>query len=238
MEAIVLAGGFGTRLRHLVPDVPKPMAPVYGHPFLKYIFDYLLENGITHIVLATGYKSEAILSYFGDEYRGTKITYSNEDTPLGTGGAIKKALGCCEEKNVFIINGDTYFDVNLNHMKQFHTENNCSVSIAVKSMKNFERYGAVIIEASRITKFEEKKPTAEGKINGGIYLVDNKIVNSVDAESFSFEKEVLETGLVDIYAFESNGYFIDIGVPEDYYKAQIDFEKLQKSRLKVGSNHL
>jgi len=120
METIILVGGFGTRLSHIVSDVPKPMIPVNGKPFLKYLFDYLLKNGVTYIILAVGYKSEIIQKYFGDDYKGISITYSVENTPLGTGGAIKKALDCCNEKYVFIVNGDTYFDVDLKQMKDFH----------------------------------------------------------------------------------------------------------------------
>lgn len=224
MEAIILAGGFGTRLSHIVTDVPKPMAKVSGHPFLNYIFEYLLQNDIKHIILAVGYKAKTIQDYFGNNYKGIPITYSMEDTPLGTGGAIKKAISYSKGDNTFIVNGDTYFDVDLKNMNTFHHDNNSDISIAVKPMSNFERYGSVVIDGNRIKKFEEKKPTLKGKINGGIYLINNKILNSVKEESFSFEKVVLESGLVPIYAFESNGYFIDIGVPEDYYKAQEDFE--------------
>ncbi|NLK96424.1 MAG: NTP transferase domain-containing protein [Clostridiales bacterium] len=226
MEAIVLAGGFGTRLSHIVSDVPKPMAPVCGQPFLKYIFDHLLKNGVNNIILAVGYKAEIIQQYFGNNYNGINITYSCEDTPLGTGGAIKKALKFCKEDNVFIINGDTYFDVDLKKMKSFHSEKDSELSIVVKPMNKFERYGAVVIENDKIKRFEEKKSTLKGKINGGIYLINSKMMNAVDEKSFSFEKVILESGLVEIYAFESNGYFIDIGIPEDYYRAQIDFEKM------------
>lgn len=223
MEAIILVGGFGTRLSHIVSEVPKPMAPVNGSPLLKYIMDYLGKNGITHVVFAAGYKAQVIQNYFEDCYQGIKIIYSIEDMPLGTGGAIKKALDCCNEKNVFIINGDTYFDVDLKSMKNFHAEMDSSLTIAVKPMSNFERYGSVIIENRRIVKFEEKRLTASGKINGGIYVIKKEILDGIEKVSFSFENDILEGCIVDIHAFESNGYFIDIGVPEDYYKAQEDF---------------
>lgn len=223
MEAIILAGGFGTRLSHLVPDVPKPMASVNGRPFLQYIFDYLLKNGVTHAILAIGYKAEIIERFFGHVYHGIKITYSIEDNPLGTGGAIKKALEYCNNENVFIINGDTYFVVDLNKMKEFHTYKNSDLTLAVKHMSNFGRYGSVIIEDDMITRFEEKKLTAQGKINGGIYLLNKRIFDPIYQKSFSFERVVLQAGNIDVYAFESKGYFIDIGVPEDYYKAQRDF---------------
>lgn len=231
MEAIVLAGGFGTRLSHIVSDVPKPMATVNGHPFLKYIFDYLLKNGVTSTVLALGYKSEVVQRYFGYNYQDLKIEYSIEDTPLGTGGAIKKALDLCNKEDVLIINGDTYFDVDLKKMKEFHRIKKSRLTIAVKPMINFDRYGTVVIENDMVKKFDEKKPTAIGKINGGTYLIKKEIFKAIDVESFSFEKIILESKIVDIYTFESEGYFIDIGIPEDYYKAQEDFVN-----IKVGQN--
>ncbi len=224
MEAIILAGGFGTRLKHIVSDVPKPMAPVTGQPFLEFIMKYLLINGVNKVVLAVGYKANIIQDYFGNNYHGIRIAYSIEDTPLGTGGAIRKALDSCNDDDVFIINGDTYFDVDLHKMKTFHTEMDSDLTVAIKSMSNFERYGSVVIEGNLIREFKEKKPTIKGRINGGIYLIKKKLMNLVDKESFSFEKVILESHMVDTYAFESDGYFIDIGVPEDYYKAQKDFE--------------
>lgn len=223
MEAIILAGGFGTRLSHIVLDVPKPMAFVNERPFLEYILNYLIDNGIKHIILAIGYKGNIIQDYFGDNYKGVSITYSTEDTPLGTGGAIKKALSYCNNDSVFIINGDTYYNVDLNLMEQFNNIKKSNLTIAVKTMHNFDRYGSVIIKNDMIMEFKEKKKTVSGKINGGTYLINKSILDRIEYESFSFEKLVLESGMVDLYVFESDGYFIDIGVPDDYYKAQEDF---------------
>lgn len=227
MEAIILAGGFGTRLSHIVSNVPKPMALVNGEPFLKYIFEYLIKNRISHTILAVGYKYEYIEEYFGKSYKGIRITYSIEDTPLGTGGAIKKALDYCEEEDVFIINGDTYFDINLNNMKLFHEMHHSKLTIAVKALRKFDRYGLVIIKDDVIKEFVEKKSTEQGKINAGTYLLKREIINLIGQKSFSFENKVLESGIVEIYAYESQGFFIDIGVPDDYYKAQNDFKSIQ-----------
>ncbi len=226
MEAIILAGGFGTRLSHIVSDVPKPMALVNQKPFLEYIFNYLIDNSVKHVVLAIGYKGDIIKEYFGNNYKGIKITYSTEDTPLGTGGAIKKALDYCKNDDVFIINGDTYYDVNLKLMKDFHNNKESNLTIAVKLMHYFDRYGSVVIQDNKIIEFKEKRKTISGKINGGSYLINKSVLDRIEDESFSFEKLVLESGLVDLYAFESDGYFIDIGVPEDYCKAQEDFSKM------------
>ncbi|MEW6621784.1 MAG: nucleotidyltransferase family protein [Bacillota bacterium] len=229
MEAIILAGGFGTRLSHVISDVPKPMAPVNNRPFLEYILDYLLEYNFNKIILAVGYKNEVIKEYFQNSYKGISIIYSTEDTPLGTGGAIKKGMEYCNDNDIFILNGDTFFDVNLFDMSQFHKNNKSTLTIAVKTMVNYDRYGSVIVENERIVEFREKMKTGKGKINGGIYLVNKNIFNTIPNISFyisfSFEEKILESSKHDIFAFESNGYFIDIGIPEDYYKAQKDFLK-------------
>ncbi|MPM21156.1 D-glycero-alpha-D-manno-heptose 1-phosphate guanylyltransferase [bioreactor metagenome] len=222
MEAIILAGGFGTRLSHIVPDLPKPMAPINGRPFLEYVLDYLYRNDINRVVLAVGYKAEIIKKYFGNKYKKIDIRYSTEDIALGTGGAIKKALGACKEDNIFVINGDTYFDVDLVRMMDFHKNAGSNISIAIKRMNNFERFGSVIVEDNIIKKFEEKKPKVEGKVNGGIYIINRKIMSKIQNNVFSFENDILESGLYNLYAFESEGYFIDIGIPEDYNKAQME----------------
>lgn len=218
MEAIVLAGGFGTRLKEVVSDVPKPMAPVNGKPFLEYLLKDLNKKGIRHIILAVGYKKEIIKEYFKNRYENIEITYSEELTLLGTGGAIKKALKLAKEEDVFIVNGDTFFDIDLKRMKEFHTENKSILTVAVKEMENFDRYGSLIIKGNKIIEFEEKKKKAKGKINGGMYLIKKDLLDRIEKENFSFEKEILEDKKVEKYSYESEGYFIDIGIPEDYFK--------------------
>lgn len=225
MEAIVLAGGFGTRLKEVVSDVPKPMAPVNGKPFLEYLLKDLSKKGIKHVILAVGYKKEIIKEYFKNKYEDIEITYSEELVPLGTGGAIKKALKLVKEEDVFIVNGDTFFDVDLKKMKEFHTENKSILTVAVKEMENFDRYGSLIIKKNKIIEFEEKKKKDKGKINGGIYLIKKDLLSRMEKENFSFEKEVLEDKKIEKHSYESEGYFIDIGIPEDYYL----FKKKQKS---------
>lgn len=221
MDAVVLAGGFGTRLQHIVSDVPKPMAPVCGKPFLEYVLRCLKKNGIDRVILAVGYKEEVIRSYFGSSFSGMDILYSSEDTPLFTGGAIRKALRLAEEGPVFILNGDTYFDVDLQAMLAFHLEKKAALTIASKKMTFFDRYGTIESDNGRITAFLEKRPADEGDINGGIYLMDRHLLDGIGREAFSFEKDVMEekVGEIPMYAFASDGYFIDIGIPEDYYRA-------------------
>lgn len=227
MEAIILAGGFGTRLQKVVSDVPKPMAPINNIPFLVYILNWLNKYNVTHVVLAVGYKREIIINYFGNQYKNIKIDYSIENTPLFTGGAIKKALTRCSENNVFVINGDTYFDVNLYELIKQHNKLNADFTISVKEMNEFDRYGTVKInEKKQVIGFEEKRHYKQGYINGGIYCIKKNILDKIDKKAFSFEKEYMEQYYKrdKVYAFYSNGYFIDIGIPEDYEKAQIDFK--------------
>lgn len=223
MEAIVLAGGFGTRLRHIVSDVPKPMAPVDGRPFLRYILDSLAAQGMNRVILAVGYKMEVIKTFFGSSYRGMELIYSPEDTPLFTGGAIKKALTLCRENEVFVLNGDTMFDVDLAAMHEFKQKKQAAFVLAAKAMHDFDRYGTLeLTEDGRIRAFREKRPCREGVINGGIYLMDRAYLEDFPKKTFSFECEVMEARVnsESLYAYISDGYFIDIGVPEDYARAQ------------------
>lgn len=225
MEAIVLAGGFGTRLSHVISDVPKPMAPIGDTPFLKFILSDLVKQGVKRIILAVGYKSEVIKNYFGSRFSegefSSQIIYSDEDIPLGTGGAIKRALQKCQENCALIINGDTFFRVNIREMFKIYNNNDCGMVMAIKAMKDCSRYGTVEVNNGKIVKFKEKIIGESGLINGGIYVLGKDVFKEIERDKFSFEQEVLEK-IVDsgkIYAFESQGYFIDIGIPEDYYKA-------------------
>jgi D-glycero-alpha-D-manno-heptose 1-phosphate guanylyltransferase len=225
-EAVILAGGFGTRLQSVVADVPKPMAPVNGKPFLEYLLNYALQQGIQHVVLSTGYKHEVIENYFGTSYKTLAISYAQEVTPLGTGGGIQLALKKCKEKNVVILNGDSFFEVDLKVMEQKHDAVKSEFSIAAKKMFNFNRYGIIQTQGSKISAFEEKREVAEGIINAGVYIIDREKFLALNLpEKFSMEKDYMEKFFPthEFNAFEFNGYFIDIGIPEDYEKAQEDF---------------
>lgn len=219
-EAIILAGGFGTRLAHIVSDVPKPMAPVCGRPFLRFLLDDLQKHGFERVVLATGYKQEYIENFFGAHYRGMEIIYSPETTPLGTGGAIKQALTQCKEQWVAVLNGDTYFSVDFQAME--HAAVPGCITLAAKRMQHFDRYGTLELQGNRVTAFREKAPRQDGLINGGTYLLERTQMNRITEEQFSFETAVLEpmAKAGKVLAVENSGYFIDIGVPEDYALAQ------------------
>ncbi len=222
-EAIILAGGFGTRLTS-VKDVPKSMAPINDVPFLQILLDDLLVKGITTFYLAVGHQHEVIVDYFGTNYMGCKIHYIIEDEPLGTGGAIKQALTELNSENVFILNGDTFFDVDLEAMYQLHTNKNANVTIALKPLHNFDRYGQVMMNLDgRITNFSEKQFCEQGLINGGVYLLQTNLFDGLDfPQQFSIEQDYFVSYCPEkiFYGYVSDGYFIDIGIPEDYQRAQ------------------
>ena len=223
-EAIVLAGGFGTRLAHVVPDVCKPMAPVAGRPFLRFIMDQLAAAGVEHAVVADGYRRGQIEGFFGTGYRGMDIVYSPEETPLFTGGAVKQALARCEGDWVFVMNGDTWLDVDFAAMEAVVEDapEGVKVAVAVKRMRGFERYGTVDVDAAgAITAFREKRPCADGLINAGVYLVRRDALDAMPAK-FALERDWFERVVTDgaLRACVCEGDFIDIGVPEDYERAQ------------------
>ena len=232
MECIVLAGGLGTRLRSVVSDLPKCMASVAAHPFLFYIFKYLVREKATHVILSVGYKYEAIERWVRQQNWPFLISYVIEKEPLGTGGAIKLALKKAIEEQVFILNGDTFFDVNLAILHDEHQLNQADLSIALKPMTNFDRYGNVLLNAkNRIVSFQEKQYCEKGNINGGIYLLNKKnhLMDNVESR-FSFESDILQKHFIGHYfhGVICDKYFIDIGIPEDYQIANSDFKTLLK----------
>lgn len=229
MEAVVLAGGLGTRLRHVVSDVPKVLAPIGDVPFLDFILADLKKKGIVRVILAVGYRREQIIRHIEGNDFGMQIDFSVEEQPLGTGGAVKRACGLCRDENVFVVNGDTFFDVDLSSMMKFCLAHNADITIAAKKMINFERYGTLKIENDFVIEMNEKMPCDVGYINGGIYCLRRDFILNIPQEKFSFEKDVLEKFYVNknIFAFISDGYFIDIGVPEDYERAKKELAKFK-----------
>ncbi|MDD3079320.1 MAG: nucleotidyltransferase family protein [Paludibacter sp.] len=230
-EAIILAGGFGTRLKHIVSDVPKPMAPVNGEPFLSWLFRRLQNAGIEHVVLSTGYLHEKIENYYWNKFGRIKLTYSEEISPLGTGGAILLGLEKIQSENVLVLNGDTLFDIDFSKFNEFHKEKQSVLSVALREVDDVARYGSVKTdETGKIIAFTEKNEVqGKGLINGGIYCINKKWFAGLDLpEKFSFEKEVLEAvyDKYPVYGLGFQSYFIDIGVPEDYFRAQEEFKNL------------
>lgn len=224
-EAIVLAGGLGTRLQHVLPDIPKCMAPINGKPFLTFVLDYLENQKIDKVILSVGYRKEHIINYFGTSYRSLEIVYSIENEPLGTGGAIKQAMDFCTNKFSFVVNGDTYFMPDLADMSNLHQKAEADITIAVKHLADTIRYGLVVTDqGGKIVEFSEKdKFSGRGWINGGIYLVRKALFDTFQQQKFSIENDVFKVSCNKLYiqAFQTDGFFLDIGIPEDYSKAQI-----------------
>lgn len=226
MEALILAGGLGTRLRSVVADLPKPMADVQGRPFLAYLLDYLLYHGITRTVLCVSYRYEAIESHFGTAYRDMEIAYSIERERLGTGGGIRLAMDQVTGDDVLVLNGDSFFDAGVSKLRAEYEASGAALSIALKVMDDCTRYGRVETDdTGRIVAFREKQPGVSGLINGGIYLIDRSWFTQLDVpEVFSFEKDVMEAlcRQTHFQGVPFNDYFIDIGIPEDYARANTE----------------
>jgi len=223
MKAIILAGGFGTRIRSVIGNIPKAMAPISGRPFLEILVSKLEVEGFDEIYLSLHYLSEQIENYFKQRKNRAKIFFIQEETPLQTGGAILNCLKHIHHnEKIFIINGDSFFDVNYREMMKCDEK----ITLALTYKQDASRYGVVEIGANKfITKFCEKEPNISGYINAGLYLCDKVFLektleNFFHDKAFSFEKDFLEKKFTPIYTFISDGYFIDIGVEEDYLRAQ------------------
>lgn len=231
-EAIILAGGFGTRLKGVIgDDIPKPMAPVSGRPFLEYLLTYLDKWGVERVVMATGYMHDVVSEHFGNRFKDIEIVYSVEDKPLGTGGAVKKAMEYVNGYSVYVLNGDTYFDVNLWKLENFHRAREADICITLRKVGDVSRYGAVKINLeNRIEQFTEKgKETGMGFINGGTYIITRKTFLDLDLpDSFSLEKDYFEKYYEQqmMFGVRCFSFFLDIGIPEDYQEAQDAFEGL------------
>ncbi|MDR1652569.1 MAG: nucleotidyltransferase family protein [Prevotellaceae bacterium] len=229
MDSIILAGGLGTRLRSAVSNLPKCMATVAGKPFLFYLLQRLNKAKIGRVVISVGYLHEIIEKWVAENKTmfNFEIKFALEDEPLGTGGAIRLAMSKVQSSNALILNGDTLFDIDLEAFAEQHRNSSSALSVALKPMKNFDRYGNVVLENNKITIFKEKEFCADGLINGGIYLINKKndFFNAMP-EKFSFETQTLQpaAGNKLVSGFVFDNYFIDIGIPEDYARANKEFE--------------
>jgi len=214
-DAIILAGGLGTRLRETVPDLPKPLAFVNGRPFLDILIEQIECSGIIgRVVLALGYKADAIVDY----YKKKNYKFSIEKKPLGTGGAIAKAIKHTKSSQVFVFNGDSFFACPLREMAQTHRG---ILTLACAQVEDTSSYGRVELDKnSQVKTFSEKGAKGSGLINGGIYLFDRAIFDKTLPKSFSLECELIPQLIgKGIFGFTSSGVFIDIGTKESYNKA-------------------
>lgn len=228
MEAIVLAGGFGTRLRAVVPDLPKPMAPVAGRPFLEILLSTLARKGFSRVVLSLGFMPEKIIGHFGNSYAGMDLVYEVEHQPLGTGGAIRAALVRCSADHVYVFNGDTYLDLEVTHLEDLWQTQQHPV-IVVREVPDTARFGRVEIQNGRVSAFREKGVAGKGLINAGCYVLPPGALDAFPlGQNFSLETEYLAKELQRTHfdGFITQGHFIDIGVPDDFARAQVELASL------------
>lgn len=235
VEAIILAGGLGTRLRSEIGEFPKPLAPTGGVPFLQILLNYLHANGIKRVILAVGYKWELIAAAFGTRYKEMDLIYSIEDKALGTGGALKLALEKTNEEQIYVLNGDTLFTIPLADLSTIHINKKSDCSIALHYITHNTRYGNVLLDSEqRIRNFSEKGEAAAGYVNGGIYILQKAALDSFKTgDAFSFETDFLteKTGELNLYGQAFKGYFKDIGIPEDYHQFEKDLNQAPLKHL-------
>ena len=230
MQAIVLAGGFGTRLRARVSDLPKPMAPVAGRPFLEYVLDRLVASGVSQVSLATGYLSETIEQHFGCAYRGMPLRYSRERVPLGTGGAVLQALRGLPHGTTLVLNGDTWLDVDLATFFAWCLKMPQSPGVVLREVPQTGRFGVVALDGERIVNFGEKCSSGRGWINAGVYGLSLAQLEPFDLPaSFSLEIDLFQkhAAALQMRGYPTRGDFIDIGVPEEFDRAQIELPRWQ-----------
>ena len=235
VKCVILAGGKGERLRKVISDIPKPMAPVAGKPFLEYLILQLKKYNIRDVVISIGYKGDAIKSYFGNgEKWDMNISYSQEVEPLGTGGALKKAINMVDDEQFIVMNGDSYLDIDLTKLIDFHTERHAGTTLSLAHRNDTRRYGRVEVNTEgKVHRFIGKGVSGYGLINCGIYMFQQDIVDIIPDGNISLEDMILpiiiEKGL---FGMTVNGFFIDIGIPEDYLRI-CNSQQVDKLALKL-----
>ncbi|WP_370855483.1 nucleotidyltransferase family protein [Parasutterella sp.] len=222
MRALILAGGKGTRLKKVVSDVPKPLAPVCGKPFLDILLKQLKEEDVTSVILSTGHMAEVIESRYAKGFEGLSVSFSREKTPLLTGGAIKKAIDKLDSELIVVLNGDSFVQLKLKEITKFHQKKGADITVLSVFMQDASRYGLLKLSSdSRLVRFCEKQKNSQGYINAGVYVFKSDLLRDYREQVFSFEewlKDNLNT--LKVYAFVCDEDFIDIGIPEDYERAQ------------------
>lgn len=228
MEAIILAGGLGSRLKTVVPDAPKPMAPINGRPFLEYLVDYWFGQGVNRFILSVGYKHEIIERHFGARYKEAEVDYAVENQPRGTGGGLLLALDRLRQSDAFLVlNGDTFFEVDLALIRRYHQDRHAEVTVALREVEANSRYAGVAVNNDgMVTAFDSRARTSGlALINGGVYLAEKSAFVGTPPESdkpVSIEDQLYPRMLSAgrrMYGFRTSGRFIDIGIPEDYQRA-------------------
>ena len=224
--AIILAGGLGTRLREAVPDLPKPMVPIHNRPFLEHQMDYWIEQGITRFILSVGYLKDIIINHFGENYKGAQIEYIIEIQPLGTGGGLLFSATNLDE-TFLVLNGDTFIEVDLKSFYKFHIESESTWTLALFKTNDFKRFLSLDIgQDGQILSLNSEQEISSGLANGGVYLLEPSTLKRLDyqsGDSVSLENQLLPNFIKNggkLFGRECLGKFIDIGLPDDYFRAK------------------
>lgn len=227
VQAVILSGGKGTRLRPMVSDRPKVLASVNGRPFICHLLDYLIGFGIRRAVLCTGHMAEQVSAELGDSYQHMELAYSREKEPLDTAGAVRLALDLIDSDPALVMNGDSFFRTDLASFYRNHNDTSAKATLLLTNVEDTRRYGSVRIDAAgRIVSFEEKQETSgPGLISAGMYLVGRELLESIPAERpVSFEREAFPSWIGrDLFGFAGDGVFLDIGTPESLASADAFF---------------
>lgn len=226
--AMVLAGGFGTRLQSVVADRPKPMASINDRPFLAYLLDQLHQAGVVNVVFCTGYKGDQLQQSLGTSYRGMHLHYSRETQPMGTGGALRLALGLTSSDPILALNGDSYINADLNTLLHFHQQMGATISMLLAQVPDTQRYGHVELKPDgQLESFNEKGAhRGPGLVNAGIYLMARSVLQEIPPDTaVSLERDVLPRYINhSLWGLPCQGGFIDIGTPESYRDSTAFFQ--------------
>ena len=230
MQAVLLAGGLGTRLRSVVSDRPKPMALIGEKPFMEYVVLELKKHGITEIIFAVGYKGSMVEEYFKDGSQlGIRVSYAYEETLLGTAGAIKNAGRLATDERFFVLNADTFYQIDYGRLVSMSEERDLDMALVLREVPDVSRYGQAVLEDGWLTAFDEKTEEAKpGTINGGVYYLRRSLLDEIPEGKVSLENEMIPRWLKEnrrLGGFVHDGYFIDIGIPEAYYQFIEDVQK-------------
>jgi D-glycero-alpha-D-manno-heptose 1-phosphate guanylyltransferase len=232
-EAIILAGGFGTRLRSMDSDVPKSLAPVRGRPFVAWLLDAMAEQGLRRVILATGFMGDQVSAALGVQWRGMTLVYSQEQQPLGTGGAIVQAVAQAQGEAFFVVNGDTWLSLDYADFDTHARSTDALLDMALAQVADTSRYGAVRVEQNHVAGFIEKGCSGPGYINAGVYRLERTLLsNFPKKDAFSFETDVLVPAAMrsEVVAYTDTQEFIDIGVPQDYLRAHDELPAVRSAK--------
>ncbi len=223
MQAIILAGGKGSRLRQVVSDLPKPMAPVGHRPFLEIVLEKLAVHGFEKIILSVGFMADKIMCHFGERCFGMDLVYAVEEIPLGTGGGVRLAMEQVTADHAFVFNGDTYINLEVNLVEQLWQRRKRSIIIG-REVPDTARYGRLAVKHGIALGLSEKVCDGPGLINAGCYVIQrSQMARFNPGIPFSLELDFLAPAIADgdFDAFVTTGMFIDIGIPDDYQRAKI-----------------